>query len=92
MQDFLKVSSWWMEDLRKSKRLPDQTACGLKLGQEFPRNKKKNYIAECVWKKVPKLQAARRNKGTYEVFTNVKDHIKGSAHARVVLEKDTALA
>ena len=53
--------------------------------------KQENYIAECVWKKVLKLQAARRNKGTYEVLTDVKDFFKGSAGARVKLETDTAL-
>ena len=68
-----------MEDPRWSKGLPDQTACGLKHGQEFPRNKKTTL--QNVWKKVLK----------YEVLTDVKDFFKGSAGARVKLETDTAL-
>ena len=60
-----------MEDLRKSKRLPDQTVFGLKLGQKYPRNKKKQ-IAEQA-EESAKLQAARCNSGIYEVLIEDKD-------------------
>ena len=56
------------------------------------KKQEENYIAECVWKKVFKLQAARRDKYFYEVLTDVKDSFKGSADTHVKLEKDTALA
>ena len=50
------------------------------------KKQEENYIAESVWKKVLKLQAARHNKRTYEVLIDVKDFFKGNADARVKLE------
>ena len=41
VQGFLKYTSGYMKDLRKSRTRPDQTENGLKLGHNYSRNKKK---------------------------------------------------
>ena len=63
---------------------------GLKPGYGLPRNKDKT---NAEWaQKGAKLQAARRDRGIYEVLTDDKHYFKVIADARLKLEKDTALA
>ena len=52
---------------------------------------KAKYIAEWAGERA-KLQAARHNRGIYEVLTDDKDDFKVTADARLNLLKDTALA
>ena len=80
-----------MEDPRKSKRPPDQTVFGLKLGQDYPRIEETKEMAEWAPEDA-KPQAARRNGGIYEVLTEDKDYFKVIADARLKLEKDTSPA
>ena len=44
VQDFLKDTSGLLEDLRRSKRPPEQTVYGLKLGHNYQRNNKKQKL------------------------------------------------
>ena len=80
-----------MEDRRKSQRLPDQTEHGLKLGEYSPGNKWNNKLQKWAQESA-KLQAARRNRGIYEVWTDDKNYFTVIADARLKLEKDTASA
>ena len=80
-----------MEDLRKSKRLPDQTVRGLKLGSDFHETKDKHVLLNGQNQNA-KLQASRCITGIYEVLTDDKDYFKVIADARLKLEKDTGPA
>ena len=81
-----------MEDyIQRCKRLPDPTVSGLNLGHNHPSNKKAKSIAEWA-EESAKLQAARTNRGIYEVLTDDEDCVKVIVGARVKLENVTALA
>ena len=53
---------------------------------QLTKKQKENYIAKWA-EQSAKLQAARRNRGIYEVLTNSKDQFKVIADARLKLEK-----
>ena len=74
-----------MGDLRRSKRLPDQTVYGPKLWYYFQETTGKHDAERS--EENAKLQAARRNRGIHEVLTDDKVYFKVIADARLKLEK-----
>ena len=71
-----------MEDLQRSKRLPDRTVFGLKLGHHYSRSKKRQMNWQNGQKKVPNCKQHAATKEPTRLLTDDKDYFKVIAKAK----------
>ena len=87
-EGYKRVKNWMTCENPKDYQTRQQMALTLdEIFQETKENRLQNEAEESA-----KLQAARRNRGNYEVLTDDKDYFKVIVDTRLKLEKDTALA
>ena len=89
VQDFLKDTSGYLEDLRNIQKTTWPDCIWPQAGIEFSKKQKEKQIVSSA-EESAKLHAARSNREICEVLDDDKDYFKVIAVARLKLEKDAA--